>query len=88
MRILDDGVKRRQEDQDRARDAVRRGDVLPLDGIIQGLKGVCPGTFLNAKLMRRGDRFLYRVSILRPSGRRVTMFVDAGSGAILRGRCR
>jgi len=80
--------QRRKGDQDRAREAVRRGDVLPLDGIIQGLNRSCPGTFLNAKLINQGNRFVYRVSILRPSGRRVTMLVDAGSGAILRGQCR
>jgi uncharacterized membrane protein YkoI len=78
---------RRESEQDRALDAVRRGDVLPLGGIIRSVQQFCPGTFLDATLRERGRSFAYSVSILRPNGRRVTLLVDAQSGAVLRGRC-
>ncbi len=78
---------RPNSEQDRATDAVRRGDVLPLGGIIRSVEQFCPGTFLDATLHERGRGFAYNVTILRPNGRRVTLLVDAQSGSVLRGRC-
>jgi uncharacterized membrane protein YkoI len=67
---------------------VRRGEILPLGGIIRSVQSHCPGKFLGAKLQRGRGRFSYRVRILRPSGRRVGLTVDAKSGAVVGGRCR
>jgi hypothetical protein len=86
-RFRRDRPDRRDSEQDRATDAVRRGAVLPLGGIIRGVQQFCPGRFLDATLHERGNGFAYRVSILRPNGRRVGLLVDAQSGAVLRGRC-
>lgn len=83
-----DRSRRGRDEQDRARDAVRGGQARPLAEIITGLQNVCPGTFLGASLQRQGQGYLYRVQILRPSGRRITFLVDAGTGAIVSGRCR
>ena len=80
--------QRRNRDQDNARDAVRSGAALPLSSIIQGVQASCPGRFLGARLIRRGDQLAYRLNILRPSGKRVTMFVDSSNGNVVRGRCR
>ena len=80
--------KRRPKDHDRARDAVRQGEALPLAQIIRSLQATCPGTFLNAQLERRGNALAYRVRLLRPSGRRVTVIVDARSGRMIGGSCR
>jgi hypothetical protein len=80
--------QQRNRDQDNARDAVRSGAALPLSSIIQGVQASCPGRFLGARLIRRGDQLAYRLNILRPSGKRVTMFVDAANGNVVRGRCR
>lgn len=83
-----DRRRRGQDEQDRARDAVRGGQARPLGEIIARVQNVCPGTFLGASLQRQGQGYLYRVRILRPSGRRITFMVDAASGAIVGGRCR
>ena len=80
--------QKQREEQNAAREAVRRGDILPLDGIIESVQSQCPGKFLGAKLQRGGDGFSYRVRILRPSGRRVGLTVDAKTGAVVGGRCR
>ncbi len=77
----------RRNDHDRARDAVRRGQALPLAQIISGLRNRCPGTFLDAALVKTRQGLAYRVRILRRSGRRVTLLVDAGTGAVVGGRC-
>ncbi|MEE8515411.1 MAG: hypothetical protein V3T02_02115 [Alphaproteobacteria bacterium] len=83
-----DRRRRGRDEQDRARDAVRGGQARPLAEIITGLQNVCPGTFLGASLQRQGQGYLYRVQILRASGRRITFLVDAATGAIVGGRCR
>ena len=92
MRELRPQERRRNRDQrqeqDAAREAVRRGDILPLGGIIQSAQNHCPGKFLGAKLQRGGGGFSYRVRILRPSGRRVGLVVDAKTGDVVGGRCR
>lgn len=80
--------RNRIQEQDAARDAVRRGEVLPLDGIIRSVRNYCPGKFLNASLQRRGRGIFYRVTVLRPSGQRVVLGVDARTGAVVAGRCR
>jgi uncharacterized membrane protein YkoI len=80
--------QRRRNDQDKARDAVRRGEALPLGTIIRQLQSSCPASFLNATLEERNRRLVYRVRLLLQSGRSVTFVVDASSGAILKGRCR
>lgn len=77
-----------RRDQDDASKAVRRGDILPLDGIIRSAQSYCPGKFLGAKLQRGGNGYSYRVRILRPSGRRIGLTVDAKTGAVVSGRCR
>ncbi len=80
--------RNRRSEQDRARDAVRGGQALPLAEIVGGLQNRCPGVFLEATLLRTRQGLAYRVRILRPSGQRITLLVDAGSGAVVRGRCR
>ena len=83
--------KRREKpsktDRDEASDAVRRGEMSSRSRIIGPVRRYCPGTLRSATLRKDGERSAYRVSILRPSGNRVNLLVDAQSGAILSGRC-
>lgn len=80
--------QRRAPEQDDARDAYRRGEVLALDSIIRSVRDYCPGDFLDASLQRQGNGIFYRVRILRPSGKRVVLGVDARTGAVVGGSCR
>jgi hypothetical protein len=77
-----------RQDQDTAREAVRRGDILPLDIIIRSAQSYCPGRLLDARLRRSGDAYSYWVRILSPSGQRIGLTVDAQSGAVIGGSCR
>lgn len=79
--------RNQQREQDAAREAVRRGDILPLGGIIRAVRQQCPGRFLGAKLQRQRNGMSYRVRILRPSGQRIALLVDAKTGAVIGGRC-
>ena len=69
-------------DQDRARDAVRSGQARPLAAILPQIRDRFPGRMLDAQLVERGDRALYVVKILDPSGQVVEVTVDAASGAV------
>ena len=77
-----------RREHDRARDAVREGQSLPLGDIIRDLQRTCPGTFLNAALDERDGRLVYRLQTLSTSGRRLFTIVDAATGAIVSGGCR
>jgi uncharacterized membrane protein YkoI len=62
--------------------------VLALDSIIRSVRDYCPGNFLDATLQQQRGGAFYRVRILRPSGQRVVLGVDARTGAVVAGRCR
>lgn len=83
----EDGLPPRRE-HDRARDAVRDGQALPLGNIIRELQRTCPGTFLNAVLVERDGRLVYRLQTLSTGGRRLFTIVDAATGAVVSGGCR
>ncbi len=72
-------------DHDRARAAVRAGEVLSLERILSTVRRQFPGRVLDAGLFRRGPdrRWLYRVKILRPNGNVMFILVDGRSGAIV-----
>lgn len=77
---------RHQRDQERARDAYRSGDVLPLSRILSRVRRQFPGKLLDASLTRRGNAYVYVIKLL-DSGNRVRLVqVDARSGRILSAR--
>lgn len=82
------GQGRRPRDQNDARDAVRGGQARPLGEIIGSVQRYCPGRFLDAQLSQRGRSLIYHVRMLTASGHRVTIAVDAQSGAVVGGNCR
>ena len=67
----------------RARDAVRSGQVRPLGQILGAVRGQVPGELLDAQLANSGGRAVYQLRFLDSAGtvRRVT--VDANTGQIL-----
>lgn len=86
-RLAQSRPRRDGPDHNRARDAVRSGRALPLGEVIRGVQRYCPGRFLGAELQDSGGRLFYRVLILTDRGRRTTIMVDAGNGAVVGGRC-
>lgn len=68
--------------QDRAREAVRSGDYIPLSRIVRRLQRQTPGKMLDANL--NGDT--YSIRWLANDGRRIDYQVDATTGRILSSR--
>lgn len=73
-------------DQDRVRDAVRAGEVMPFDALRERLRKSHPGDVLELELERERGRWIYEVKLLQPDGRIVKLEVDARSGEVLRER--
>jgi hypothetical protein len=74
-----------REQQEEAREGVRRGQLAPFGAVIDQLRRRTPGRQLDAGLEYRGERPVYRVRWMTRGGRRIDYIVDGATGAILSG---
>jgi uncharacterized membrane protein YkoI len=85
----DDGMfmvadRGRGRDQDRARDGVAQGRMLPLEAVLARVARQIPGHHLDVDgPFQRGGRWVYRIKWLTPDGRVLIIFADAETGQIL-----
>ena len=73
-----------RQQQNEAREAVRRGKHVPLPVVLETLRRRTPGRILDSGIEERGGRTLYRVRWAADDGRRIDYLVDAETGAIVR----
>ena len=73
-----------RQQQDEARDAVRRGRHVPLGRVLEQLRRRAPGKQLDVGIEQREGRSVYRVRWAAADGRRIDYIVDAETGAVLR----
>jgi uncharacterized membrane protein YkoI len=73
-------------DHERARRALERGEVLPLDVILARIAGHVDGAVLEVELERDDGRFVYELEVMDRRGRLREIEVDAATGTILRDR--
>lgn len=71
-------------DHDRARAALQAGEILPLPTIMARMAQAYPGHVLEVELEREGERWIYELKLLQPSGGLLKLEIDAKSGAVLR----
>ena len=71
------------DDHDRARAAVARGDILPLSRILDIAKRDTPGRVIDVDLDEDDGRYIYEIEIIDGRGRMVEMKLDAASGRII-----
>ena len=67
-------------DHDRARAALRAGEVLPLHTVLERLQREQPGQVLEVELDREHGEWVYEIKLLRPDGRVVELKRDARTG--------
>ena len=71
-------------DHERARAAVKAGEVLPLRTVLDRLERTHPGQVLELELERDDGRWLYEIKLLQAGGRLVKLKVDARTAEVLR----
>jgi uncharacterized membrane protein YkoI len=70
-------------DQDAARAARVRGEVLPLASVLAAARRLVAGELLDAELERDDGRWIYELEMLTPDGRVVELEFDAKTGELL-----
>jgi uncharacterized membrane protein YkoI len=83
--LAEDGQEGESDhDQDRAFEALQRGEIMPLDKVLAGLGARHPGELVGVELERREGRWVYEVRLLDGSGRLIDLDIDAQSGKVIR----
>jgi uncharacterized membrane protein YkoI len=75
-------------DQDDARDALRRKQVMPLTAILEIAFRREKGTVLEVELETEDGILTYKIELLSEAGRKVAMWINARNGDILKVRNR
>ena len=75
-------------DQDRARAAVRAGEVMPLAALLERVQRSHPGQVLRVELEHDDGRWIYELRVLQADGRLLKLEVDARSGEVLEAKTR
>jgi uncharacterized membrane protein YkoI len=79
----DDGGRHRARDHDRAREALRRGEVAPLSAIMPAIEARLGARVIEVELERDDGRLIYEFELIAPDGRILEAEVDARSGALI-----
>jgi len=77
-------AERKRAEQDAIRQAVQRGEVLPLPRILAIAQARVPGDVVKVELDYEGTWIKYEVKILTPSGRVREVDINARTGAIVK----
>jgi uncharacterized membrane protein YkoI len=78
-----DADRRRGGDHERARRALKQGEVRPLAEILADVRNSIGGEVIEVELDREDGRYVYELTVVSPSGRLLEVKVDAATGAIL-----
>lgn len=71
------------DDQDHAREALSRGEILPLSRILAVVEQEVGGRVIEIDLDRDDGRYVYEVEALSSDGRLLEISIDAATGAVL-----
>lgn len=77
-----------RRDHDRARAALKAGEVQPLQDVLDKVLRSYPGEVLEVELEREDGRWVYELKLLQPGGRLLKLEVDARTAVVLRSRQR
>ena len=86
-----------EDDYLRASEAVRAGEILPMEQVLARLAQHYPGNVLEVELEDEDDdddddfggaRWIYEVKLLQPDGQLRKLLIDAKTGEVLRTRVK
>ncbi len=81
---LADDDDRHRWDHDLARQALERGEVLPLEAVLAEVRKSASGEVAGVELEREHGAWLYEIKMIGPGGVLTEVKVDARTGRILR----
>ena len=80
------------KDQERARQAVQAGQVMPLPAVLEKLALTHPGQVLEVELDRERynerETWVYEIKLLQADGQLIKLELDAKTAEVLRSRMR
>ena len=82
--LLSSPASASDRDHDRAREAVKAGQVVPLRTVLERLEREHPGQVLDVELEDEDGRLVYEVKLLQSDGRLVKLELDARTATVLR----
>jgi len=77
-----------ESEQDLAREAVRTGEIMPLEQVLREVEKKSPGKALKVRLEQRDGRWVYLIKLLRDNGTLSRLCIDARDGTLLESRSR
>src|SRR5688500_14077495 len=78
-----DDRSRHEREQDAIREALQRGEVLPLAKILAIVQQHVPGDVIEVELENERSSLIYEIKVLTKSGRVREIEIDARSGAVV-----
>jgi uncharacterized membrane protein YkoI len=75
---------RAERDHDRARQAVERGEALPLFDILARVRSDLGGEVVGVSFERKDERWVYEFKVVMAGGGLAEVYVDAASAQILK----
>ncbi len=70
-------------EQDEARQALERGEIRPLDQVLDAARKQLPGDVVKVELEHDDGRWIYEIKILTTAGKRREVEIDAKSLKVL-----
>ncbi|MDR0234007.1 MAG: PepSY domain-containing protein [Zoogloeaceae bacterium] len=72
-----------ESEHDKAREAVRAGEIMPLEEVLRHVEKTAPGRVLKVELDQKGRRWVYKIKLLRNNGKLSKLYFDARDGTLL-----
>ena len=73
-----------KNDHIEARELLKRGEIVPLERILEVVQQRVPGDVIEVELEREDGLWEYKVKVLTPTGRVRKLYLDARNGAVLK----
>ncbi len=73
-----------EDDHDRARGTVERGDILPLETLLNALGPSIDGEIVGIELEREGSRWIYEIKVIDRRGRMREIATDARTAKVIK----
>lgn len=79
----DDSESEEEQDHERAREAVERGEALPLDRVLDAVRLQVDGQIIGVEFEKEDGQWVYEIRVVDPGGRVIEVLADARTARIV-----